>query len=34
MTPREMIKLLKLETWESAETGERFVELSERLTLA
>ena len=26
MTPREMIKLLKLATWESAEAGERFVE--------
>jgi hypothetical protein len=26
MTPREMIKLLKLATWESAEAGECFVE--------
>jgi Cyclic nucleotide-binding domain len=26
MTPREMIKLLKLATWESANAGERFVE--------
>jgi CRP-like cAMP-binding protein len=26
MTPREMIKLLKLATWESAKTGECFVE--------
>src|SRR6187549_2136561 len=26
MTPREMIKLLKLATWENAEAGECFVE--------
>jgi hypothetical protein len=26
MTPREMIRLLKLATWERAEAGERFVE--------
>lgn len=26
MTPREMIKILKLATWESADTGECFVE--------
>ena len=31
MTPREMIKLLKLATWESAESGECFVERDKAL---
>jgi hypothetical protein len=31
MTPREMIKLLKLATWESAEAGDRFVERNKPL---
>lgn len=31
MTPREMIKLLKLATWENAETGDCFVERSKPL---
>ena len=31
MTPREMIKLLKLATWEHAKAGECFVEIEERL---
>ena len=32
MTPREMIKLLKLATWESAKAGECFVEHGRPLT--
>lgn len=31
MTPREMTKLLKLATWESAEAGECFIERGEAL---